>query len=300
MTHAWRVEPRPSRVPLTWRWWPGWYRPIDMADELLIGPRQRPARAWLSSTEEANAYEGIRRGDEAAFRAIAEPLQPVLHRLSELIVRSSDDAEAIIVETWAATLPGLDMFRWHTPFATWVARMVVAKSRARVAFRPDATRTDRVGSHPATPPAPGPPDWSDLPWSARWQDALPTMRAAQAALPLPQREVVHVRDVEQWPVGRICDVLGLPKVEYERLLAQGRRRLRDSLAPLVGASHDDPHAQAQTARTAAVLRAANWPPDIAEPSLDRRTIVAFRRWRAGRVPAWRRVCERLPLVSPMP
>lgn len=256
-----------------------------------IQSRQRPVRSWLPFTEEANAYEGMRRGDEAAFRAIAEPLQPVLHRLSELIVGPSEDPEAIIVETWTAALPGLDMFRWHTPFATWVARLVVAKSRARVAFRPDGPRTEQFEPGEPAPPAAGPPDWSDLPWSARWQGALPTTREAQAALPLPQREVVHVRDVEQWPVGRICDVLGLPEVEYERLLAEGRGRIRGSLVALVGAPHDDPYRQAQMARTAAAVRTAHWPLDAAEASLDRRTIAAFRRWADGRVPVWQRVCS---------
>lgn len=159
---------------------------------------------WLSAATEAEAYEGIREGEEAAFRAAALPLQPVLRRLARVIVRSPDEADDITVRTWVVALHGLDMFTWHTPFATWVARITVAQGRTRA-------RETGPHAHSAVPvpprPAPGPDDWSDLPWSARWEHALPILATSYWALPLAQREVVHARDVERWTSRRVCDVL---------------------------------------------------------------------------------------------
>jgi manganese oxidase len=40
--------------------------------------REARPLAWLAPAAEADAYEGIRRGREGAFRRVAEPLQPVL------------------------------------------------------------------------------------------------------------------------------------------------------------------------------------------------------------------------------
>lgn len=55
--------------------------------------------AWFSAAAELDAYEGIRRGDEDAFRAVAEPLQPTLRRLASLYVDSETHADAVVLRT---------------------------------------------------------------------------------------------------------------------------------------------------------------------------------------------------------
>lgn len=259
-----------------------------MTSGLLSSQVPRPPSAWLPPAAEADAYEGIRRGEDAAFRAVARPLQPVLRRLAGLTVSSAADADDVVLRTWSAALRTLDMFRWRTPFATWVAAITIAQGRTRAARDRGPPRS------PAAPvPAhsePGPADWSDLPWGARWEHALATLVAAHAALPLPQREVVHTRDLERWPPRRVCDVLGLPEVVYERLLADGRAELREALAPLVVEAGRERH---EAAQTAAVVRVLGELVDDREEPLDPRTLAVFRRWRATRVPGWRRLGGRL-------
>ncbi len=251
----------------------------------IVPPRASP---WLPAATEAEAYEGIRRGDEVAFRTVAQPLQPVLRRLAGLAVPSPAAVDEIVVRTWAGALRGLDMFRWSTPFATWVAQATVAHAHAAAG----RTSSRSTPAEPPIPPghrptAPGPADWSDLPWSARWDEALPTLEAVLPTLPLAQREVVVTCDVERWPTRRACDVLGLPEVVHARRLAEGRRHLRDALARLVGESDDRTHLPAQVARTADAVRLLGWPPDDGPEELDPEVVRVFRRWRAGRVPIWR-------------
>lgn len=249
----------------------------------------RPS-AWLPAATEAEAYEGIRQGVEAAFRTVAQPLQPVLRRLAGLAVPSPATVDEIVVRTWAGALRGLDMFRWNTPFATWIAQGTVAHAHAaaaRTSWRSAPAEPLLPARH--RPTAPGPADWSDLPWSARWDDALPTLEAVLPTLPLARREVVVTRDVERWPTRRACDVLGLPEVVQERRLAEGRRHLRDALARLVDEPDDSPHLPAQIERTADALRLLGWPPDDGPQELDPDVVRVFRRWRAGRIPVWRRL-----------
>lgn len=252
---------------------------------------RRSVSAWPAAVVEADAYEGIREGDETAFRSVAQPLQPALRRLAGLTARSSADAATVVVRTWVVALRGLDMFSWHTPFATWVARIVVEHGRTRAA---------RGSSQPRRPPIPrtahplpGPADWSDLPWSSRWEGALPVLAAAHASLPLAQREVVHARDREGWPGRRVCEVLALPEVTYQRLLAEGRATLRDALVPLVGGCDDDPLRAGQAARVGTALRIVDWPHDRPEEGLDPRTVAVFRCWRAARTTGWRRLGDRV-------
>lgn len=247
--------------------------------------------AWLPAAAENRAYEGIRRGEEPAFRAVAQPLQPVLRRVVRVIVPGSVDADAIILRSWASALRGLPMFRWRMPLATWVAQITVAHSRAQVPIEWDRSRIPEVDLQGPANLLPGPVDWSDLPWGARWEAALATLTAAFEDLPLAEREVVYTRDVERWTPRQVCDVLGLPEAVYQQLLGGGRSRLRRALASLVGEPAESPDHAAQVASVVRLLN--HWVDEHDEP-LDPRALQVFRQWRAGHVSRWRRLSSHLP------
>lgn len=240
--------------------------------------------AWLPAAAEMEAYEGIRRGDEDAFRALAEPLQPTLRRLAGLYVDSGTCARAMVLRTWRSALRGLQMFAWHTPLATWIARITVASGRAH-----DVRAAGQV-PRPNTPEpvreVVGPPDWSDLPWSERWEQAGATLADALAALPVDQREVVQGRDLEQWPSRRVCDVFGLPEATYELLIVEAHTRLHDALASLVGQAGPGPD---RTAQIAAITRWLNQRLDARPEQLDPRALRVFHHWSATRQTRWRRL-----------
>lgn len=231
---------------------------------------------WLSAAAELDLYEGIRRGEAAAFTALAEPLQPTLRRLAELYVDSRSRADAVVLHSWEVALGGLDMFRWHTPFATWVAGITVGFGRAH--------ETGASTLSPSTREISGPEDWSDLPWGGRWEQAGSTLAEAFAALPMDQREAIHGRDVEQWPHWRVCDVFGLPEATYRHLLSQARASLHGALGPLVGQRSASPHRAAQIA---AITRWLNTRAQESPEQLDPRTLAVFRRWSATRHGGWR-------------
>jgi DNA-directed RNA polymerase specialized sigma24 family protein len=249
--------------------------------------------AWLSEAVELEAYEGIRRGDEEAFRLLAQPLNPTLRRLAGLYLASAPAADESVLHTWGVTLRGLSMFRWHTPLATWVAGIAVGSGRAhvgRAGRRQPASAAPRLDRK-----LPGPDDWSDLPWGARWEPAGARLARTLAALPTPELEVLHGRDGEQWPPRRVCDVFGLPEVTYELLLANAHAQLLRALGLLVGQPEPSPH---DDARIAALSRwLARRVDDRPEP-LDPRVITVFRRWSATRRRSCLRISHRLPAAVP--
>lgn len=225
---------------------------------------------WLSAAEELDAYEGIWRGDADAFRAIAEPLQPTLRRLVCLYIDSTDRADAAVLHTWESALRGLHMFRWHTPLATWIIKLTVGFGRTHATAHPAAAPPSVSEQE-----VPGPPDWSDLPWGARWEHAGATLAAALPALPTPLREVVHGRDIEQWPPQRVCNVFGIPRTTYQQRLRRAHIRLHDALAPLVGQTGPSPHRPAQIA---AITGWLNQRADDRPEPLDPRVLAIFQRW----------------------
>lgn len=243
---------------------------------------------WLPEAVESDAYEGIRRGDVDAFRLLAEPLQPTLRRLAGLYVDSETSAEAVVRHSWDVALHGLDMFRWRTPLATWVTGITVAFGRTHHG-RAEAARLPQITHVPARE-LPGPENWSDLPWGPRWEQAGATLVRTLAALPIEQREVIHGRDMEQWPPRRVCDVFGLPDVAYRRLLTEARTQLHGALALLIGQTGPTEHRDAQLA---AITGWLNRRLDSRPEPLDPHLVAVFRRWSATRHRGWRRFSHRL-------
>lgn len=248
-------------------------RAVMTREAMAAGGRGAPS-AWLPPGAEAEAYEGLRNGDESSFVALAEPLQPVLQRRAAIAVAARADAQAIVVRTWELALGGLETFRWQTAFATWVAGITVGQARACPLL--PSVHPSRAG--PSIPQPPGPPTWDDLPWGARWADAMTVLQHAVRVLPYAQREVIHTRDIEGWPVRRVCDVLGLPEATCQRLLAEAREQLRGALSPLVGGPDGE---DVRPAQTAAVVRCAQGLLDARAEPLDPRVVTVFRRWRRG-------------------
>jgi DNA-directed RNA polymerase specialized sigma24 family protein len=255
---------------------------------LVAGPTLE-ATGWLTAAEELAAFEGIRLGDERAFRAIAGPLDPTLHRLAALYVDTDARADAVVRRTWEVALRAHEMFRWQTPLATWVAGFTVTTGRTvpTRAATPEAPRRPR----PATT---GPSDWADLPWSARWEGVGTVLTAAIGALPLAEREVLHGIDVERWPARRVCDVFGLTEAAAARLLGAAEARLHEAIARHVGqAAH--PHREAQVAALVRWLRERPGP----QPALlEEPAVAVFRTWAAGRGRRWPQRVRRVRVTAP--
>lgn len=257
----------------------------------------RPA-GWLSAGEELAIYEGLRLGEEAAFRALATALQPTLRRLVGLHVTGDEAVDAVVRRSWRTVLQGDHMFRWQTPLATWIAGIAVTGARGHGGPAPGhggpARRAHGVGASGATSLQPGPSDWSDLPWSGRWQGVGRSLDEALAALDPADLEVLHGRDVEGWPVRCVCDVFGLPEAAASRRLTAARRAVHDQLARHVGQRGPGPPDAAQ------LLAVTRWLGEHRDPRpepLDPRTVEVFRRWAARRDGRWSRLIGRLGDLS---
>jgi DNA-directed RNA polymerase specialized sigma24 family protein len=261
-----------------------------------VRPPVAEVTGWLPAADELRAFEGIRLGDEDAFRSIAVPLQPDLRRLAALYVAPSRIDE-VVRRSWATALAGHEMFRWQTPLATWVAGFAVATGRAGLAAHPRSPVLRPPTSRPALVPG-GPDDWSDLPWSARWVGVGERLSAALDALPVAEREVVHGSDEDRWPDRRVCEVFGITAATHAALLASAHGRLHDAVAAHVGAA-PGPAAAHRDDRTHAIRRWLGARPAGGAPDapLDPGTVEVFRRWAASRDRRWWRLVRRAGRVS---
>lgn len=165
-------------------------------------------------------------GDTEAFAVLVRRYQGVVYRLLTRLAGSTPDAEDLAQEVFLNAYRRLPQLRTPGAFRCWLLR--AARNRAidyvRSA-RPSCTAAPRGGCEcreNRVAPA-GEPDPAQ---EAVLREEVAVVREAVARLPLADREVIHLKYVEDLGVPEIARVLGLPRRTVETRLYRARRRLR--------------------------------------------------------------------------
>ena len=209
------MEPRPT--------------PFDAA---RAAPARRPAPAAATPAEERRLARRAQAGDAVALRTLLERLAVPVYRFGRRFCRNRDDAEDVMQEALAALVRTLPTWRGDSAPSTWayvVARNTCSRMRRRKAGAPErleslaegTTRADAL--RVAAPSADPARAYEHTELRAAIEDAL-------AALPVAQREVVLLRDVEGLSAAEVGRVLGLGETAVKSRLHRGRMALRRALA----------------------------------------------------------------------
>ena len=77
--------------------------------------------------------ERLRAGDEDAFMALVERLQPAMLRVARMFVSTQAVAEECVQECWLGVLQGLGRFEGRSSLRTWIFRILtnIAKTRGQ-------------------------------------------------------------------------------------------------------------------------------------------------------------------------
>ncbi len=195
-----------------------------------------PNRPFLPN--DAVLLEQLLAGDEQAFTQLVRVYHGKLRYLARSIVGEAY-ADEVVQETWLAVLKALSGFEARSSLKTWIFRILsnTANSRLRGEIRSTpagdlinedkhalpATRFDTSG-HWKTPP---------LPWHAETPEALlasdqlrQCLEKTLAVLPVSQKTVIVLRDIEGMPMAEVCNILGVHETNARVLLHRARTRLR--------------------------------------------------------------------------
>ncbi len=191
---------------------------------------KRPATDAPSRREEAKLIAAARRGDRAALTTLVEHVSGPASRFSRGFCRDPHDAEDLVQEVLSTLLRSLPSFRGESSLSTWtyvVARRACARLRRRGA-RMSAVAPDSPEIASAPDPGAGPQR------GAERRQLGEAIERAIASLPMPQREVLVLRDVEGMSAAEVGEVLGLGERAVKSRLHRARLALRTLLAPYVG------------------------------------------------------------------
>jgi RNA polymerase sigma-70 factor (ECF subfamily) len=204
--------------------------------------------AAATSDEDLRFIERLRAGDEEAFMSLVDRLQPMMLRVARMYVSSQTVAEDVVQEAWLGVLQGLDRFEGRSSLRTWILRIVsnIAKTRGQREARsaPFASLTGEDLDAPAFDPdrflsrgedgaghwSTMPPDWRGVPEDRLLaSETLGAVRAAIAALPPMQAEVIRLRDVGGWTSEDVRNALDLTETNQRVLLHRARAKVRRAL-----------------------------------------------------------------------
>lgn len=212
--------------------------------------------AFVASAAEVRLVTALRQRDESSFIKLVEQYHPSLLRVSMLYVSTRAVAEEVVQETWLGVLQGIDKFEGRSSLKTWIFKILMNRARTR-AEREGRSVPFSVAWNPAADPGepaveperflgPDHPQWPGhwaLPpqsWGESPEERLLTkevrahIQKAIEALPPSQREVITLRDIEQWSSDEVCNVLGISGTNQRVLLHRARSRVRRALEQYFG------------------------------------------------------------------
>jgi RNA polymerase sigma-70 factor, ECF subfamily len=206
-------------------------------------------------SEEERLVGALGRGDAGAFATLVDRHSPAMIRVAMVYVPSRAAAEEAVQETWIAVMHGIDRFEGRSSLKTWIFRILTnvamrsgAKERRSTPFSALAEAED-TGEPTVDPDRFLPADHERFPghWAimpALWPTPEEGLLAGEtreviadaiAELPVAQRTVIALRDVEGWSSEEVREALEISAGNQRILLHRARNRVRNAIESYYGA-----------------------------------------------------------------
>jgi RNA polymerase sigma-70 factor (ECF subfamily) len=174
----------------------------------------------------------VRRGDEAAVRKLVDTYSPRLYNLALRILRSPQDAEDALQETFITALDKLEQFDGRAEFSTWIYRIAVnaslmalrkKRSRRRKEESIEVPEFEDIRSRELV-------DWNSDPAHELLKTEMRgVMETAIDKLPAKYRVVFVLRDLEGLSIEETSKTLGISAANVKVRLMRARLFLREAL-----------------------------------------------------------------------
>jgi RNA polymerase sigma-70 factor (ECF subfamily) len=193
----------------------------------------------------------LRRRDEQAFAALVDRYHARLVRLARLFVANEAVAEEVVQETWIGVLQGIDRFEGRSSFRTWLFRILTNQAKRRgqrearsLPFAAISAAQDADDVEYAVAPErflPAGDEWAGhwVSYPLNWRETPEErflshetrafVQETIAVLPLNQRLVITMRDVEGFPAAEVCNALAISETNQRVLLHRARSKVREQL-----------------------------------------------------------------------
>jgi RNA polymerase sigma-70 factor, ECF subfamily len=211
-------------------------------------PSLSPVTPVIAS-EAQRLLTALKQGDETAFENLVAQYHSAMVRVALIYVNDRRLAEEVVQETWIGVLRGLENFAGRSSFKTWIFSILInqAKTLAQREGRyiQFSALTEEADEEPAVPPEYFEPKENEQ-WAGHWisiprnwneipenklvaHETLTYIQKAIEKLPANQREVITLRDMEQWSAAEVCNALDISETNQRVLLHRARSKVRRAL-----------------------------------------------------------------------
>ena len=203
----------------------------------LTAPAQsaKPASGDSAAARDAALIARILGGERELFHELVRPYEKSVYFATFSILQNEQDAEDAAQETMLKALKNLHNFRAESKFSTWLISIAVNEARARMRHARvlkfesvDQPAEDEEGSF--TPAVIT--DWREVPLQALERKELrEQLQRAIASLPEIYRELLLLRDVEEFNIAETAAALGVSEGVVKTRLLRARLMMQKILAP---------------------------------------------------------------------
>jgi RNA polymerase sigma-70 factor, ECF subfamily len=209
----------------------------------------------MRPSDDAELIAALSRGDAEAFATLVDRHSRAMIGVAMAYVPGRAAAEEAVQETWIAVMRGIDRFEGRASLKTWIFRILTnvamrsgTRERRSVPFSALAEAED-TGEPSVDPDRFLPADhdlfpghWAIMP--ARWPtpeegllagETREVIAAAIAELPVAQRTVIALRDIEGWSSEEVSEALEISTGNQRVLLHRARSRVRNAIESYHGA-----------------------------------------------------------------
>jgi RNA polymerase sigma-70 factor (ECF subfamily) len=189
------------------------------------------------SLEEQALLEALRRGEESAFERMVRVHGGQMLSIARRFLGNEEDARDAVQDAFISAFKSIDQFEGKARLATWLNRIAINASLARLRQRQrkQGPSIDELlpkfleDGHPEAPAA----EWRESAETAvQLKETRSLVREAIDQLPDTYRTVLLLRDIEGLETEEVARMLGVTGGVVKIRLHRARQALRSLLDPL--------------------------------------------------------------------
>ncbi len=181
--------------------------------------------------DERLLVEQLRKGDQAAFKAIVDTWQNMVYNTVLGIVQNAEDAEDITQEVFVQVYQSIDSFKGDSKFSTWLYRIAITKSLDHERRKKRKKRFAFVRSifGEQSEIVINPPDFNHPGIALDKKEEAAALFRAIDQLPENQRAAFILNKVEGLSYQEVSDIMRTSVSSIESLLHRAKNNLRKTL-----------------------------------------------------------------------